>query len=132
MKSRAFILTVVVLLGTAGGPAVATESGATVGAAGFVEAALRGIGARETACPTDVVREIESRAMSAHCARFDGNFSTFRDRWAEWTGAAEPQTGWSVSGVGLAYDRVYALRGQALGVRFTRGEILTVYSPRPS
>jgi len=129
MKRSASVLSVVVLIGLAWGGAVgAAGPDAPVGAASFVETALRGIGARETSCPGAVLRELESRAMGARCATFDGSFVAFQDRWAEWAAAATPQTGWSVTGVGLNYDRVYALDGQALGVRFTRGEILIVFS----
>jgi len=126
---KATALALVVLLGPAAlVPPLGASEPAEASAEAFIETALRGIGARETACPGELLQEIESRSLKARCAFFDGSFTTFRDRWAEWTEAAVPQTGWSVSGIGLNYDRVYAFGGRALGVRFTRGEILIVFS----
>jgi hypothetical protein len=102
------------------------DPGDAVRAQAFVKHALAGIGAQATECPAELLEAIASRQMVARCATFDGSFDTFRDLWAEWTVGAEPRTAWSVSGVGLNYDRVYALGRSAMGVRFTHGEILIV------
>ena len=115
----------ILLLGAGAGAAPQAQMAGDTAA--FIGAALRGIGAQATACPAPVVEQTRARDMAVMCARFDGDFENFRTKWAEWTAAAEPKTGWSVSGLGLNYDRIYAIGAQAVGVRFARGEILIVY-----
>jgi len=117
------LLSVALAAGAAG---AYPDPGETVRAEAFIKTALDGIGASTTDCPAAVVRETASREMLVRCARFEGDFTAFRDLWAEWTVGAEPRGGWSVTGVGLNYDRVYAVGESAVGVRFTRGEILVV------
>ena len=122
MARRASLLLLVLpLLLLWGDGLTATEDETAV----FLGAALRGIGARATECPPPIVRETAAREMAVMCARFDGDFNSFRSKWAEWTSRAEPKTGWDASG--LNHDRVYAVGERAVGVRFTLGDILIVY-----
>jgi len=91
----------------------------------LIEAALRDIGARATECSTDVKEAIRSREMGVLCARFDGDFEAFRSQWRRRLSRVEPKTGWSVNGA--TYDRIYAVGTQAVGIRFSMGEILVVF-----
>ena len=91
----------------------------------FVEAALRDIGARATECSTDVKEAARKREMGAMCAWFDGDFEAFQSLWRRKLARVEPKTGWSVSG--QTYDRIYAVGAQAVGIRFSMGEILVVF-----
>ena len=91
----------------------------------FIEAALRDIGARPTECSTDVKEAIRSREMDVMCARYDGDFESFRSRWRRRLSRVEPKTGWAINGE--TYDRIYSLGAQAVGIRFSMGEILVVF-----
>jgi hypothetical protein len=91
----------------------------------FIETALRQIGARETECPANIKQATRGREMGALCARFDGDFESFRSQWRERVSRVEPKTGWSVNG--QTYDRVYVVGTQAVGIRFSMGDILVVF-----
>ncbi len=106
----------------------------------FIEEMLRGVGAREISCPSEIRDAIEVRAMEAVCARYDGDFGAFQSAWSlfllddvlrEGSGQGRripytlPQTAWEVRDGG--HERIYAVGKRAVGVRFDAGAVMMVY-----
>ncbi len=138
---RRKISAVCVLLVAWGGLAVAADDEPRDAAARiFVEDTLRGVGAEKVACSPRVIEQVRAQKMSVVCARFDGDFARFELRWdlqmilnepspdddpADWKPTAEPQTDWELNGV--SHDRIYRVGNKAVGVRFSRGELLLIW-----
>ena len=106
----------------------------------FIDESLRGIGAERTACPIDVIEQVQAHRMSAVCARFEGSFERFEVRWGlQMIQAAgpedrepavgrtpiSPQTEWERNG--QIRDRIYLVGERAIGVRFAAGDLLMVW-----
>lgn len=106
----------------------------------FIDESLQGIGAERTACPRDVIEQVNSYRMNAVCARFEGSFLRFQVRWglqmiqaagpedrepAVGQAPVSPQTEWERNG--QIYDRIYLVGESAIGVRFAAGDVLMVW-----
>ena len=106
----------------------------------FIEEMIRGIGAREIKCPSEVRTEAEAREVVVVCATFDGDFESFEYEWTmhllhdaildnrDGSGRvphSAPQSAWEKNqGV---HERFYLVGEAALGVRFSRGYVLMAY-----
>lgn len=129
-------LAALVLLTAAATPGAANQEPARV----FIEAMLRGVGAREVSCPEDVEEATVQREMAAVCAYFDGDFGSFQSRWHMYllddairknkgepgqVPHTLPQTAWEIRDGG--HERIYSVGERAVGVRFDAGSVMMVY-----
>ena len=129
----AAIASAATLLTALSAPALADQPTQT-----FVSSAIRNVGATSVRCPKEVRSAVRSRQMVAVCASFDGDFEMFRARWAERMEPApqdlesdrrrmpRPRTRWEHRNG--TYERIYAVGENAIGVRFTSGELMLVFA----
>jgi hypothetical protein len=105
----------------------------------FVSSAIKNVGATSVRCSKEIRAAVRSRQMVAVCASFEGDFEMFRSRWAERMELApptdlenernrmpQPRTQWEHrNGI---HERIYAVGPNAVGVRFSAGELMLVYA----
>ena len=129
----ATVVSVAALLTVSIAPALADDPTET-----FVSSAIRNVGATSVRCSKEVRSAVRSRQMVAVCASFDGDFEMFRARWAErmelpppefendQKRMPQPRTRWEHRNG--TYERIYAVGPNAIGVRFTAGDLMLVYA----
>jgi hypothetical protein len=102
---------------------------------------LLGVKATVVDCPEGVADSVASRGLRSICARFEGDFESFRAAWDVWHDAdfdvqmldgshrsvrGEPRTDWEQNGE--ERERIYGVGDGVVGVRVGVGQLLLVYN----
>jgi len=137
-RPQRFLLVASIVVATA---AAAAAAASTDDATRFVAQMFRGVGVAPAQCAESIAHDASSRSMNAVCATFDGDFEEFRAMWAlsllvdayadERDDAGpvpqyDARTDWEPRGD--AHERIYRVGASVVGVRFSRGDVIVVWT----